>query len=99
MRAPAQTLADFLLADIRATGSTTFAQELLDNAKAKIAAGKGEVSMLASGSLNGQSFARLDGLQLNLTALDVAGAARHAIDTYEDGEISSTSLDFSQLFC
>lgn len=97
MTRAAKDLFDFLVADLEATEDNAFATQLLDDAKAKIAAGKGALNSLNSGSQNGKSFA---GITV-CTNLDVARAARAAL-TYYDGDEGSeptgiTVPDFSRM--
>jgi hypothetical protein len=93
--AAARQLYDFLLADLEATESTTYATALLTAAKAQITAGGGQLGFINSASLNGKNF----GKQLVLTALDTALAARKALDDYDDdGQVQITNPDFGGAF-
>ena len=94
MTRAAKDLFDFLVADLEATEDTDFATQLLDDAKAKILAGKGALNAINSGSQNGKSYA---GITV-CTYLDVARAARAAITYYDDDSEPTgiTVLDFSK---
>lgn len=91
---------DFLVADMRAAGRASdpdpkaFANAELAKAKAKIAAGRGQMAFYTSGSVNGKAFTAAQ----VLTTLDVASACRTAIDIYEGVEptrFGVTVPDFS----
>jgi hypothetical protein len=97
MTRAAQELYDFLVADLEATEDTDFATALLEDAKAKILAGKGALLAVNSGSQNGKSYT---GVTV-CTNLDVARAARAAL-TFWDGDEGSeptgiTFPDFSTM--
>lgn len=98
MTPAAKELFDFLLADLEATDSTTYATNLLTAAKAKITAGNGHLGMINNAALNGKNFGR----QIVCTALDVATAARAALNAYDEDVDSEphgiTFLDFSGAF-
>lgn len=94
------TVADFtrfLVAEIEAAdGDTTWVEQLLTDAKAKITAGQGDLGTLINSGLNGKSFTR----QLVFSAADVAAAARAALDQVEAESAAGGSLsyaDFSML--
>ena len=95
MTPAAKQLFDFLLADIEATASTTYATALLTAAKAQITAGGGSLAMVESGSVGSKNFSS----QTVCTALDVASAARAALNAYDTGVDSEptglTFIDFS----
>lgn len=95
MTPAAKQLYDFLVADLEATDNTEFATELLDDAKAKIRAGKGSALQINSGSQNGKSFQG----QIVCTSIDVGNAARAALDSYADGNEPTgfTVVDFSRM--
>lgn len=98
MTSAAAELRDFLIADMQATESTEFATDLLTKAKAKIKAGNGALGFMASTSANGKTFTS----NQTLTALEVAQAARAAIDAYESADDglsgdSITFIDFSRM--
>lgn len=90
-------LTDFLIAEITATDSTDFVNDLLSKAKAQILAGGGLIAPLIGGSLNGKSFNR----NLRLDAVQVATACRAALDYAAEGEdqkgVSCARMDFSDL--
>lgn len=95
-RAAIDDFAEFLLGEMIATESTAFADDILAAAKAKIA-GKGELSFLTTGTINGKTFAR----SKELSAIEVARGARLALKMYADfgdgGTLSGSTLDFSGL--
>lgn len=91
MTPAAKHLFDFLLADMEATESTTYATAVLTAAKAKITAGSGALTMINNSSLNGKNFGR----QIVLTALDAAAAARAALNAYDvDVDSEPTGVTF-----
>lgn len=87
---------EFLVAEMDATDSTTFVDDLLTAAKAKLQ-GKGELAFLASGTLNGKAFSR----SKELSAQEIALACRRALQLYNDdaGSGPITFLDFSRGGC
>ncbi|MEQ1862230.1 MAG: hypothetical protein ABMA13_20120 [Chthoniobacteraceae bacterium] len=96
MSAAIDAFVEFLVAEMVATDSTTFADDLLTAAKAKIA-GKGELSFLQTGTINGKTFGRAK----ELSAVDLAIACRRALSEYADladgGRVTGTTLDFSSI--
>lgn len=94
--AACQQLIDFLVADMEATEDTAYATDLLTAAKAKITAGAGQLVLLTSASLNGKSFTG----EGTLSAVEVAYAARRALDIYDDtaGQSPITFPDLSETF-
>jgi hypothetical protein len=87
---------DTLVMEMEATASTAFVDGLLSAAKTKITAGLGEVGMISQGTINGKSFTRfLDG---SLTAIEMMGACRRALDLYQDNDAPPiTTPDFSRI--
>jgi hypothetical protein len=88
-------LTDFLIAEIQISGQTTFVDNLLDAAKAKIAAGGGQIAPFKTGSLSGKNFER----DIRMDAVQVAICCRTALDAADpDGDsVAGTTLDFSQV--
>lgn len=91
-------LANALLAEALATGSTAFVSKILDDAKAALTAGAGIVSSLTNSSANGKSFQRA----VALNPAEVMAACRMALNRYlgdgtDENEVSSTVPDFRQL--
>lgn len=89
---PIQNFISFLIADMQAAAAnpTAFAQTLLDGAKAKIAAGQGEIAFLTGTSLNGKTFNR----EKDLSAMEVAFCCRRAIDEYTDLQGDASQVTF-----
>ncbi len=90
------TAADLLdiLSDEIADGNIAFVNNLLDQARAQIAAGGGEIAPLLSGNVNAKSFSRT----VRMDAAQVARVCRQAIaDAGDGGPVVSTGLDFSRL--
>lgn len=90
------TVRDFtqvLVAECEADQSTAFVDCLIKDARAAMAAGKGSVGSITSGSVNGKSFTK----QINLSPLDVLRAARVARQEYlgDSDQASATYADFS----
>ena len=87
----AADLTEYLIAEIvAADGDTTFTDELLAKARARILAGGGEIAPLSGTSTStGSTFLR----DVRMSAVDVAKACRDALDyVNEDNGVASTCL-------
>lgn len=92
----AAELTDFLIAEtLAANGDTTFVDNILAAAKAKITGGGGQIAPFKTGSVAGKNFER----EIRMDAVTVAACCRAALDYVDpqgDG-VSGTTLDFSEV--
>jgi hypothetical protein len=101
MSSLADEFTEFLVEVIEADGNTAYVSNLLANARASIAGGKGTIASITGSSLNGKTFNR----SVHLTPMEVARACQRALkihagqsaDSDGDDAIVSTYPDFRSL--
>lgn len=85
-------LLEVLIAEIE-DNNQAFVDALLVKARNAIMAGGGLLAPLETGSLNGKSFQR----GIRMDAAQVARVCRQALASADGGDVSATSMDFSNL--
>lgn len=93
-----EELADTLLEDALAAGSTSLIDEMMKAARAALKSGGGMISALTNSSANGKSFQRAVALNpAEVLRACRSALARYAGDGIDADEVSSTVADFRDL--